>query len=233
MISVVTDWTLTGTISVRMVCEMQDRELEQRFEEAFRWAQREPAQFTERDWRAAREWLQDLHGLAWTSDVAGVEPPDKIESAPKVRNAHARAFLAKWRRGLEKLFPRIGARRFKRYLWWPLTMRQKTGLAHYHGRITRVTVATWPETPWLTVMGLLARFGERLRRCPACDEHRLFLKNKRQEYCSSQCSQRARSAKWYAAHRDQAIERRHADYDRKVPKGKKGRMARRERKRVT
>jgi hypothetical protein len=193
---------------------MQDLELEQRFEEALRWAEREPAQFNERDWRAAREWLQDLHGLAWASDVAGVQPPDgRIQLPPKVRNEQVRAFLAEWRRGLETLFPRADTRRSDRLVWLPLTLRQKAGLSYYHRRITRVTVAAWPDTPWLTVMGLLAHFGERVRRCPACDEHRLFLKNKRQEYCSSQCSQRTRSAKWYDKHQEEARQLRRDAYD--------------------
>ena len=36
------------------------------------------------------------------------------------------------------------------------------------------------------------------------------------DYCSLSCSQRARSAKWYAAHRDEALDRKHEAYKRKV-----------------
>jgi hypothetical protein len=72
---------------------------------------------------------------------------------------------------------------------------------HYHKSLFQVVEATWPDTIWIVTMSLLEEFGTRLRRCPTCEVRRLFLKTRRQMYCSPACSQRARSARWYNQHR--------------------------------
>lgn len=38
--------------------------------------------------------------------------------------------------------------------------------------------------------------GHRLKRCPECKEKRIFVKIKRQEYCSKSCSQRVRTRRF-------------------------------------
>jgi hypothetical protein len=72
--------------------------------------------------------------------------------------------------------------------------------------------AEWPDRFWLCVVALLERFGHRLYRCQQEGCGRLFLKTKRQTYCSAACSQRERSRKWYRRNREVARARRQNGY---------------------
>ncbi len=68
-------------------------------------------------------------------------------------------------------------------------------------RIKKTDYAAWPDLIWLAVVDLMTECGHLLRRCQECT--RLFIKKKRQAYCSQRCSQRLRWREWYKKHRDQ------------------------------
>ena len=90
------------------------------------------------------------------------------------------------------------------------------------GGIKRVYGADWRHLRWLAIATLLEEFGEQIARCgaPGCTE--LFLRNRRQEYCSRGCSQKVRSSKWYDAHREAAQEKRRQAYRREVKRTSPG-----------
>jgi hypothetical protein len=96
--------------------------------------------------------------------------------------------------------------------------------------ITQRALASWPDTVWVSIMSLLEEFGSRMGRCDGCPERRLFVKSKRQAYCSTQCSQRVRSERWYRKHRKVALDRRHERYKRQVLQGRRGTVVRRPRR---
>ncbi len=76
--------------------------------------------------------------------------------------------------------------------------------------ISRRYSAGWPDGFYQAVACLLEKYGSYLRRCEECT--RIFLKSKRQVYCSKACSQRVRTRRWYAKNRDKVIEKRHQAY---------------------
>jgi len=84
------------------------------------------------------------------------------------------------------------------------------------GSIASVSIAEWPSTFWVAVADLLHQYGARIRRCSArhganhCG--RLFLRTRRQIFCSPQCAQRERSREWYDEHRTEAQRRRRVAY---------------------
>jgi hypothetical protein len=86
------------------------------------------------------------------------------------------------------------------------------------GQVVSIARAAWPATVWWAVTSLLEQYGARIRRCPAlrgatpCG--RLFLRTRRQAFCSKTCAQRDRSRAWYGAHRAAAQQRRRDSYQR-------------------
>lgn len=98
-----------------------------------------------------------------------------------------------------------------------------------HGFVLHVRplVSDWTSSFWLTVVYLLEAYGTLLRKCEECS--RIFLKTRRQEYCSKQCSQRVRARRWYEAHREKAKEKRRQTYEDEVKRiaGKNVKVARR------
>lgn len=185
------------------------------------------ARATDRDWRTAGDFLGQLHAHAWHE--RGVMPPNRLEPPPAVSRRRIRQFHKELNRGLTQLFPGDGSRAWERQSWEPPMKAHRLGLVSQHRHLWRTIVASWPDTTWVTTMSLLEEFGRRIYRCPSCPEGRLFVKSKRQLYCSPACSQRARSKRWYATHKRMARELRQDHYDRQVPKGRHGRMARRAR----
>ena len=89
--------------------------------------------------------------------------------------------------------------------------------------IQRVYGADWRHVRWLAIASLLEEFGARIVRCKAPECTQLFLRNRRQEYCSKKCSQKVRSLKWYTAHRDTARARRRQAYRDKGGQKRSGR----------
>lgn len=66
-----------------------------------------------------------------------------------------------------------------------------------------------PVSKWLIIAECLKIFGSRLRRCKECDT--VYLKIKKQKYCSSKCSQRVMARNFYKRHKEEIkAERRKA-----------------------
>jgi hypothetical protein len=66
----------------------------------------------------------------------------------------------------------------------------------------------------MLAVDLLKLAGDRLRECQECQK--LFLAVKRQAYCGPKCSQKARTRRYQATHKETLSERRHTVYERKV-----------------
>lgn len=79
---------------------------------------------------------------------------------------------------------------------------EKEAMSFTDGAISRVYTAQWPHIFWLAVSEILVEGGHRLWRCINCE--RLFIKRKRQAYCSPRCSQKVRSERWYKGHKMEA-----------------------------
>jgi hypothetical protein len=65
----------------------------------------------------------------------------------------------------------------------------------------------WRGAFWLTFARVLQHAADRLRRCPECK--RMFFRNGRREFCPG-CGGRSRARTFYRKHRDELLERRHA-----------------------
>jgi hypothetical protein len=91
-----------------------------------------------------------------------------------------------------------------------------TGRGRTRGTIRDVSVAGWEATFWHIVRKCLTSYGPRLQHCAECKK--LYFKHKRQAYCTTQCSQRARSRKWNILNPEKAAELRHQAYIRRKQK---------------
>ena len=105
--------------------------------------------------------------------------------------------------------------------------RTRKGIAKWERATSpkRFYKADWPALLWNALCDLIEECGPRLRRCPQCKK--LFLRTKRQAYCSNPCSQRVRSEKFYFAHREDIKEKRRRAYASKVEARSRGKVRRR------
>jgi hypothetical protein len=85
---------------------------------------------------------------------------------------------------------------------------------------SRGTVYSGPlETAFLWLaQGLIFENAENIDRCALDSCRKFFVPTKRQEYCSRQCSQLARTGRWRYEHKAQLSDIRHAAYIRLVEK---------------
>lgn len=82
--------------------------------------------------------------------------------------------------------------------------------------VSRTFSASWPDIFFVRVAEMLLTFGSLVARCSECQT--LFLRTRRQTYCSARCSQKARSNRWYKTHREEAKLKRRARYATKIRK---------------
>ena len=82
--------------------------------------------------------------------------------------------------------------------------------------VSRTSSACWPDIFFVRVAEMFLTFGSLIARCSECQT--LFLRTRRQAYCSSRCSQRARSNRWYKTHREEAKLKRRARYATEIRK---------------
>ena len=102
-------------------------------------------------------------------------------------------------------------------------------------RLLPVVGGDWRSRFLGAVAMLLVEAGPDLAVCAREGCERLFLRSRRQAYCSAQCSQRQRTQRFRAAHPEEVRENRHQSYARRrrrepgKQKVKVGRLARRSR----
>ena len=82
--------------------------------------------------------------------------------------------------------------------------------------VSRTFSARWPDIFFVRVAEMFKIFGSLVAGCSECQT--LFLRTRRQAYCSSRCSQRARSNRWYKTHREEAKLKRRARYATEIRK---------------
>ena len=78
--------------------------------------------------------------------------------------------------------------------------------AHIHRRYE----VGWPDLFWFAFAEYMETFANDLRRCTECLT--LYVKRKRQEYCSKTCSQRVRTRRWKEKDPLHASDSRHQAY---------------------
>ena len=153
----------------------------------------------------------------WRDGIAQLFAPNLSEQKPLVARwtlpvTHVQVELV---RTLEPLAPR----RFKRGEGSSLQHRLETlseawaGRGRNRGTIRDVSVGGWEATFWHIVRRCLTSYGPRLQHCAEC--RKLYFKHKRQVYCTTQCSQRARSRKWNMLNPEKAADLRHQAYIRR------------------
>ena len=98
--------------------------------------------------------------------------------------------------------------------------RFKSGAIEYYLR------AGWPDIFWLAVADLLRIHGDSIRQCQKQNCGKVFIRTKRQDYCSTQCSQIERSKKHYVAHREKRKKERRARYGEQMKKKYEGQKIR-------
>jgi hypothetical protein len=127
-----------------------------------------------------------------------------------------RALQPRLREGLTALFP---SEAWQPPLQWdPKFAIESIEIARGTHEFGLIYVVAWPGAFWFAAVKLLEHHGTSVERCQRCA--RLYVRTKRQTFCSAACAQRARSQKWYARHRDDVLDRRHETYRAKHPKQK-------------
>jgi hypothetical protein len=71
---------------------------------------------------------------------------------------------------------------------------------------------------WIMFAELLETHAPYLERCQECKA--IFLRTKRQEYCSKKCSQRARTRRFYKEHRSTILKQRRLAYQERLNEAK-------------
>jgi hypothetical protein len=160
-------------------------------------------------------------GVATVVDDMGTVLPDELRQVQQqVRDA-----ITAVRRG--EVFVRLAAAR-------PIEAIE-VGISRDVG--SRALHAAWLLTDrrlafWMGVAVALEQAGDLIHECARQDCRRLYVRLRGQKYCSPACSQRDRSARHYAAHRDEVLEQRHEAYVRaRRQQQKRARIARRRHRR--
>jgi len=166
---------------------------------------------------ASQAGYHDRHRRFITTDVRQWLP--RISEALPWGTARARAAtaatLAELRRRfdndiLRRLFPEEG--------FGDLPGASATLRAHVSGvRLQRLNTGSaagvellfavddWETSFWLSIAALLEEHGSRIRRCSKC--HALFMKLRKEVYCSRKCGNAARANKWYHKHGKRRLSR--------------------------
>ncbi len=100
--------------------------------------------------------------------------------------------------------PKLSVTRFSLLAKQRLRKKSFPTNSAFHPRLSFYT--KWPDLFWFTVAEIIEECGPRLRRCEECKS--LFLREKRQAYCSQACSQKVRSRKWYMKHGEEIKKKR-------------------------
>ena len=160
---------------------------------------------------ATERWARELPNLRWSSP-AGVlsSGPTRRDVTPAALRALQRTLATK----LDGLVPTSGNPAVS-------LLEQELGahrvvLMVCERQVERTVFAEWPNVFWIAVLAILEDGGHRLARCLRPECCRVFVRIRRQQYCSPRCSQIMRSRRWYAAHRPEARSRRRQAYQAQV-----------------
>ncbi len=157
------------------------------------------------------EGLQDE--LCAMAQLAGYgEPAHSVglddASPPRLAIAEVQELIQEIRQGITRylrgpgwVVPMDGLRRFVIRRKLPRLHRMK----YVEGRLRPRVLSA--------VADLLDAEGARLKVCPACKN--LYVKQKRQQFCSNKCGQGERTRRYRAQHREEINERRREAYKRK------------------
>jgi hypothetical protein len=88
---------------------------------------------------------------------------------------------------------------------------------YFKGDDFTVVQAVAPEDLYHeSICELLKQFGSRIARCEAETCSKLFIRIRRQRYCSESCSQQVRSKVWYARHKEDKMRKSREAYQEQV-----------------
>jgi hypothetical protein len=136
-------------------------------------------------------------GMSVIVDSGGAPRAEPIFSAAEIRAVQQRV-----RTFLTAVRPRVP---WEAPEWYSLPVLPAIGVSTVGAQqIVSAIRAPWPQGFWVVVWALVLRYGTQLRRCEArqgagtCG--RLFLRTRRQLFCSQTCAQRERARRWYERH---------------------------------
>ena len=104
----------------------------------------------------------------------------------------------------------------QRVVFHETVMKRRKKQERDYSWVSRTFSADWPDIFFVRVAEMLETFGSLVTRCSECQT--LFLRTRRQTYCSRRCSQKARSNRWYKTHREQAKRERRVRYAQEIRK---------------
>ena len=154
--------------------------------------------------------IETARTLRWQTDIsvpANAVPNDlRPMTAEEFKKAHESL-----RSAVLSMYPPKGNRRrgATRLLVFDVQVTA-LGVRVRAGRRFELLVVSPRSIPWIVLQRIFWLYGDQLRRCQECDT--LFIRTRRQTYCSESCSQRARSRRWYRAHTEEARGRRRESY---------------------
>lgn len=177
------------------------------------WVNKDPATLRKGDWL---NLMEDLQGLAFLEKKTGPSPVSPNET-------ETRTILGEIRNIVEALL---------RNASWSFV---ETGVKHIigrpRGRVLHLITGNLRSQVLLSVFRILEAEGHRLKRCLEC-KGKIFIAMKRQVYCSIRCSQRVRSRRFFASHRDGLYEKRRSANKKRIEKqqGRPTKVPRRKRR---
>jgi hypothetical protein len=171
-----------------------------------RFASDDLATYTDRQWNDCRRSVTTLESLGSTQRGGLVALMRQRNNDGPPRNDELANVQVQLRTAFDKLTA-PAAPNAVRSAYFPADGIKHIGVTAWRGEVARFDDARWPASFYGMAAHLLEKFAADLRRCEEC--RAVFLRNKRQQYCSSRCSQRVRSRKHYAAHSEEVLDRRH------------------------
>ena len=160
---------------------------------------------------ATERWARELPAVQWSSFA------EMLPTGPTPRNVTPAALRALQRTlatKLDALVPTSGNP--EQSLLVQEVGAHRVVLLVRGRQVERTALSEWPNTFWIAVLAILETGGHRLARCLRPECCRVFVRMRRQQYCSPRCSQIMRSRRWYAAHRPEAQRRRREAYQAQV-----------------
>ena len=161
---------------------------------------------------ATARWAKELPAIRWSS------APEVLSTGPTRRDVTRSALRALQRTLATKLDGLVPTSDEHASLLVQEVGAHRAVLQVSGRQVERTVFSEWPNAFWIEVLAILEDGGHRLARCLRPECRRVFVRRRRQQYCSPRCSQIMRSQRWYAAHRPEAQRRRREAYQAQVKK---------------